>query len=423
MFPIHDALGRNVGFGGRILPERDKALAEQGRRVGKYVNSPETPLFQKRKLLYAGDLARNAARSAKEVVVMEGYTDVMAAHQAGLTNVVGTLGTALGDEHVPALRQMADRVVLVFDGDEAGQKAAERCLEIFLGHPVDLALVALPGGQDPCDFLMNEGVEPFRALVASARDPLSFAIDRIEERYDLRNSDQARQAVGWVLGIFARSARPNRDGLGVKMAMALDRLSFRLRIPMAELQREWNRHRKEATRRDHRREQAVEIAPAISVGDPDPLEREFVELLLNNPELVAGLMPRVLASELRHPILRMITQAIYETQRAGEHPDFGNVCERLDAETIAFAERIMDWIDTGPLPEGVVPAGGEERLAGILAQFDRRSLQTRLDDLRRALAEIDPNEDLETHESLRMEIRRLMARGLPPLGSTFTNTL
>jgi hypothetical protein len=119
----------------------------------------------------------------------------------------------------------------------------------------------------------------------------------------------------------------------------------------------------------------------------------------------------------------MITQAIYETQRAGEHPDFGNVCERLDAETIAFAERIMDWIDTGPLPEGVVPAGGEERLAGILAQFDRRSLQTRLDDLRRALAEIDPNEDLETHESLRMEIRRLMARGLPPLGSTFTNTL
>lgn len=420
MFPIRDGLGRTVGFGGRILPERDRALAEQGRRVGKYVNSPETAVFLKRKLLYAADLARNHARAAREVVVMEGYTDVMAAHQAGIGHVVGTLGTALGDEHLPVLRQLADRVLIVFDGDEAGQKAAERCLEIFLGHPVDLALVTLPGGADPCDFLMEQGADAFRAALAGAKDPLSFAIDRIESRFDLRNPEQARQAVQWILGVFARAPRGGRDGIGVKMAMALDRLSFRLRIPVAELQREWNRHRKEATRRETHRDQTIDVPHVKFDIDPDPLEREFVELLLTHPELVARVMPRVLATELRHPILRMIAQAIYETQRSGEHPDFGNVCERLEPEVRSFAERVVDWIDTGPLPERVVPAGGEERLSGILAQFEHRSIRTRLDDLRRALVETDPAEDPEAQASIRLEIRRLLARGMPPLGSTFS---
>ncbi len=425
MFPIHDSLGRTVGFGGRVLPTRDKALADQGRRVGKYVNSPETSIFQKRKLLYAADLARSAARTAREVVVMEGYTDVMAAHQAGIANVVGTLGTALGDDHLPALRQMADRVLIVFDGDEAGQKAAERCLEIFLGHPVDLALVSLPGGADPCDFLQRHGADAFRAELSRAKDPLSFAIDRIEGRYDLKNSEQARQAVQWILAIFAKAPRSGRDGIGVKMAMALDRLSFRLRIPVAELQREWNRHRKEATRRETRRDQTIDVTHVKFVGesDPDPLEREFVELLLNNPELVAQVISRVLAAELRHPTLRMITQAIYDTHRSGGFPEFGTVMERLDPETRGFAERVMDWIDTGPMPAGVVPASGEERLKGILAQFERRSLQLRLDDLRQALADTDAAEEPDAHTSIRMEIRRLLARGMPPLGSTFSKPL
>jgi len=423
IFPIRDSLGRFVGFGGRILPEREKLLAEQGRRAGKYVNSPETLIFQKRKLLYASDLARNAARSAKEVVVMEGYTDVMAAHQAGVMNVVGTLGTALSDEHIPALRQMADRVILVFDGDEAGQKAAERCLEIFLGHPVDLALVTLPGGADPCDFLHEHGADEFRRALGLAVEPLGFAIDRIESRFDLKNSDQARQAVEWIMGIFARVPRTGRDGMGVKMAMALDRLSFRLRIPMAELQREWNRHRKEATRRETRRDRTPEVTYVKSDGDPDPLEREFVELLLNYPELVVEAMPRVMATELRHPTLRMITQAIYETQRSGVHPEFGTVAELLDSETRGFAARVMDWIDTGPLPPGIEQACGEERLKGVLAQFDRRSLQERLGELRGALVDVDPAEDPEMHASIRLEIRRLLARGMPPLGSTFSKPL
>ncbi len=115
-------------------------MAAQGKNVAKYLNSPETALFQKRKVLYAADLARAAAREAGWVAVVEGYTDVIAAHQVGLSNVVGTLGTALGDDHVQGLRRLAELVVLVFDGDDAGQSAAERALEFFLGHELDVRI-------------------------------------------------------------------------------------------------------------------------------------------------------------------------------------------------------------------------------------------------------------------------------------------
>ena len=132
-------------------------MAAAGKTVAKYLNSPETAVFQKRRILYAADLARAAARTSGWVAVVEGYTDVIAAHQAGLTNFVGTLGTALGDDHVAALRRLADRVVLVFDGDEAGQKAADRSLELFLGHEVDVRVLTLPENIDPCDFLLQRG--------------------------------------------------------------------------------------------------------------------------------------------------------------------------------------------------------------------------------------------------------------------------
>lgn len=417
MFPIRDMSRRTVGFGGRVLPAKEKALAEQGRRVGKYINSPETAVFLKRKLVYASDLARDAARQAKQVVVMEGYTDVMAAHQAGIENVVGTLGTALGVDHIPVLRQMADRIVLVFDGDEAGLKAAERGLEIFLGQPVELALVALPDGMDPCDFLMKNGTEAFQEMIRKASDPIQFALDRAEARFNLQNPEQARQASEWVLSIFSRIPRQNSRGMDLKIGMALDRLAFRLRIPTAQIQQEWNRHRREAAKRTSgAKPSANESVYVMPIAKPDPLEREFVELLLNFPELVGQVMPRVLASELKHATLRMITQSIYETYRAGKHPEFVQVAELLDPQTRAFAAGLIASIEQGPLPENAIPAEGHIRMVGVLNKFARRALHERIQELKLALGQSDPAEDPETHQALQLELRRLLSRGLPPAG-------
>ncbi|MEQ9459613.1 MAG: DNA primase [Phycisphaeraceae bacterium] len=176
VFPISDGLGRTVAFGGRRLREEDNP---------KYWNSPETELFHKSSTLYGLHQAKRAIIASKTAVIVEGYTDVIAAHQAGRENVVATLGTALTPEHVKALRRFAERIVLVFDGDEAGQRAADRAVEAFLTEEVDTAVAILPGGQDPADLLAtSEGVETWDDLIARAPDALDFGLGRLAAEID-----------------------------------------------------------------------------------------------------------------------------------------------------------------------------------------------------------------------------------------------
>ena len=149
-FPIRDVRGAAVGFGGRILP----SLAARVRGP-KYYNSADTPLFNKSEQLYGLDQARQAAAKAGYLAVVEGYTDVLMAHQMGVGQVVATMGTALNARHVQQLRRFAPRVVLVFDADAGGDTGVDRALEMFASHDMDLAIATLPDGLDPCDLLVR----------------------------------------------------------------------------------------------------------------------------------------------------------------------------------------------------------------------------------------------------------------------------
>lgn len=437
IFPIHDQSGRTLGFGGRILPSAQKKLAEMGRDVAKYLNSPETALFQKRRLLYAADLARPAARAEGWVAVVEGYTDVIAAHRAGLSNVVATLGTALGDDHVTALRRLADRVVLVFDGDAAGQAAADRSLEIFLGHEVDLRVLALPGGLDPADFLNAEGAAPFRAMVDAASDPLAFAIRRAADRFDLQSVEGSRQAAEWVLAIFARVPRENRAGLDLKVAKALDALSGRLGVPVADLKRRLAQLRREAAARSEKSERLAAQAPAnpatagpvdfrgptltltptvmpIRPDSLDPIDRELVGVALNEPESVDWLAARVPAGSLREPILRTILQACYDLRREGLPPTFDRVSLRLDDPSArSLAAGLLLPMDSGRLPEDMRPAPWATRLAGVLAALADRDRRDRRNALWAAIQETDPATDPDQHRALLLEYYRFPQQQRP----------
>ncbi len=150
LFSIRDVQGRPVGLGGRVLPGLSDSPA-------KYVNSPETPLFAKSHLLYGLDVARETIRKSRTALVMEGYTDCIVAHQYGFTDAVAVLGTALGEGHVRILKRFADRIVLVLDGDEAGQRRANEVLELFVAQQVDLRILTLPDELDPCEFLLAAG--------------------------------------------------------------------------------------------------------------------------------------------------------------------------------------------------------------------------------------------------------------------------
>ncbi len=448
IFPIHDPRGRVLGFGGRVLPSVEERLAATGAGIAKYVNSPETPLFQKRRLLYGADLAREGARREGFIAVVEGYTDVIMAHQLGASNVVGTMGTALGDDHVTALRRLADRVVLVFDGDAAGQAAADRSLEIFLGHEVDVRVLTLPAGFDPCDFLIEAGVEAFQDMARHAADPLTFVVDRVSYRYDLSSIEQSRVAAETVLATLSKLPRTSRAGLDIKLAKALDTLAIRLHVPveslhrrLAELRREAarvavSRARGDAARRDALAPTAIEgstsnpdssptaksignadgsgdvfaaARPKIRPAELDPIDREIVQMALDYPESVAGLISRVTVESLRDPATRAILQASYDLYAEGVEPAFEAVIVRLEQpEVRSLAADLVSPIDPVPMPDRVRPADPADRLAGVLVRYSERLRQERIHEVLAARAEIDREAEPELYRALTEEYLGLL---------------
>src|SRR5207253_8840008 len=198
MFPIRDPRGQTVGFGGRILPS--SPLSAKG---PKYYNSAATPLFNKSEVLYGLDQAKQAGQAAGYLAVVEGYTDVLMAHQMGVAQVVATLGTALNARHVQHLRRFVPKVVLVFDADAGGNTGVDRALEIFISHNVDLAIATLPEGKDPCDLLVEQGAEPFGQALANAVDALDFKLNQLLAADGSTSIEGKRKVVEALLSVIA----------------------------------------------------------------------------------------------------------------------------------------------------------------------------------------------------------------------------
>ena len=176
MFPIHDELGRTIAFGGRVMTDAKP----------KYLNTKETAVFSKRKHLFAFDRAKDSMVATGTAIVCEGYTDVIAMHEAGFTNAVATLGTALTMDHVKLIERFAkNRIVCMFDGDEAGQRAAERAVQYIDKTSAELLCVVLPDGQDPMEFLSAHGADALRPILESAQPLMDFVFSKRIQGYDL----------------------------------------------------------------------------------------------------------------------------------------------------------------------------------------------------------------------------------------------
>lgn len=209
MFPIHDQGGRVIAFGGRRLSEDDPA---------KYLNSPESPVFKKSGVLYGLWKANAGIRQAGYCIVTEGYTDTIACHQAGFTNTVATLGTAFTAEHAALLRRLCSRVVLLFDGDEAGLTAADRAVGVLFAEPLDVQIAILGGeggAKDPDELLKQEGgKERFQAMLKSAGDLLAFRFERLKARLEGRGRSAllggVEEEVRWLGEHGLRSIEPAR---------------------------------------------------------------------------------------------------------------------------------------------------------------------------------------------------------------------
>jgi|GEM_PF-1110061 len=256
MFPVLDALNRPIAFGGRKLKEEDNP---------KYINSPEHRLFNKSATLYGIHRAKKPIMDRRAAVIVEGYTDVIACHQAGADNAVATLGTALTQQHVRELRKYADEIILVFDGDAAGQKAADRALELFLNESLDVKLCVLPGGKDPADFLADEGIDAWNDATKNAEDALSYQFRSVREKLDASTTLTARQRllddyIDTLLSMGMTHTGPFRTAYFVKRLHELSGVS---EAELAALIREREAKAKQNQRFAERAKQAAP-APAAS---------------------------------------------------------------------------------------------------------------------------------------------------------------
>ena len=174
MFPIFDEQGKCIAFGGRIM----------GAGEPKYLNTSETPLFHKKRNLYGFNWAKEHIVAANEAIVVEGYTDAIACWEGGIKNVVATLGTALTEHHVKTLTRFAKKIIYLFDGDNAGQKAAERAIQFVETGSIDLRCVILPDDMDPNDFVNANGGPALRQLLDASEPLLDFVFRKLEQRAD-----------------------------------------------------------------------------------------------------------------------------------------------------------------------------------------------------------------------------------------------
>lgn len=339
MFPIRDPQGRPVAFGGRILPQ--SAYAD---RAPKYYNSADTPLFMKSEHLYGIDQARQAGMAAGYLAVVEGYTDVLMAHQMGVTHVVATMGTALNARHVRHLRRFVPRVVLVFDADAGGSTGVDRALEIFTCEDYDLAIATLPTGFDPCDLLFSQGPEPFRAALTASIDPLEFKL-KLALAGEKADSVEARRRVAdAVLGIIARA--PENAGVSkaaegrivdysVKRELMVTHIAQRLALSQETV---WARLKELKASRGSEPKRAATPASEDQANRQAPAaaeERHLLELLLAAPELVPAAAAEVSPEEIAHRGLRKLLEGLYALLKEGKSPTLDGLRERIDSPRLA----------------------------------------------------------------------------------------
>jgi DNA primase len=360
MFPIRDARGQTVGFGGRILPNSPSAD-----RSPKYYNSSDTPLFTKSEQLYGLDQAKQAGTSAGYLAVVEGYTDVLMAHQMGISQVVSTMGTALNARHVQNLLRWVPRVVLVFDADEGGSTGVDRALEIFVSHDVDLAIATLPEGMDPCDLLVQQGPEPFRQALENAVDALEYKLNHVLASEAANSLEGRRRAVETILGIIALAPEMAGQKGAVKQQLVVSRIAQRLALKEETV---WARLRELRQQRlSAGRTKATDAGEVKQAAPALARERQLLQVLLAHPRLVAAAAAEIPIAEISHPGLRKLLQGIYDLQARGETPEFDRL--RPDLDNPALAQAALELQE-----DGRKNAEPDSWLEGLLAEFRKLRL-------------------------------------------------
>jgi DNA primase len=414
IFPIEDASGDVIGFGGRVLPDLDYG----GFDPPKYLNSPETVLYKKTRVLYGLPQARPEIVRADEVLICEGYTDVLALHQAGIGNALATCGTAVGDEHLRLIARYARRVVLAFDGDEAGVRAAERAWEAARkladadgGSALELRVLVLDEGMDPADLVREVGAEGLREAVDAARPIVPFVVGHHLAGADLATEAGRTEALRAALEVVGRE--PDHD---LRREWARTEVADRIGVAYDFVARTAERM---GIALDAHAGVATLPAASLSVGSPEASradanrarrERGVLRVALQRPELLPDEWFDLAEGDFEHPRARALWRAIEAAGGVGV-PLEDVVVAAEDDEVRALVRAVAleddpELESVRPHEEDVAPLVAAERVRRLAA--DRLAARER--QLRDLLARLHHGRDGDEVRRIQAELIELQRR-------------
>lgn len=397
MWPIRDIGGEVVGFGARKLYESDNGP--------KYLNTPDTAIYKKSQVLYGIDLAKQHIAKSSRAVVVEGYTDVMACHLAGVTTAIATCGTAFGGDHIKILRRLlmdngSARVIFTFDGDAAGQKAALRAFEDDQKFAAETYIAIAPDGMDPCDLRLAKGDEAVADLVQPRTPLFEFALRQIVARYDLDTPAGRAAALDEAAPVVARIKNSGaQHEVAVDLAGMLGILDTQFVVKRVAQLARWARDRggkgAAAPQAQSRApQQSWEGAPRATGGPALTLrnpvyatERELLKLALQRPELVSPAFDAYGLDEFTAPPYAAVRQAIAEAGGA----EFGtqDPQEYVVRVREAAPDDTVRAMVTELAVETIMRRTVDETYAGmVLVQIRRRAVSRRLTELQSTLTRL-----------------------------------
>lgn len=406
LWPIRDVTGQTLGFGARRLLDDDKGP--------KYLNTPETPVYRKSQVLYGLDLAKREIARGKKVVIVEGYTDVMACHLAGVTTAVATCGTAFGSDHVTVIRRLmgdvdnrdatgTGEVIFTFDPDEAGQKAASRAFAEEQRFAAQTFVAVAPEGLDPCDLRLQRGDEAVRRLVEGRRPMFEFMIKRQLAEHDLETVE------GRVTAL--RAAAPVVAGIRDRALSAgyVRNLAGWLGMDPAEVQRAvgaaGTRGQRETPAPRAEPEPSQQQPEAVSLlslpTDPDTrLERDALMAILQHPQLAdPDAIAAAVACGFRDPHLAAVRDAVAANLEALSAADW---LGRIAGAVPGFLAPLVTQLGVAPIP------AREDRLTvyvrSIVADVVDRDLLRRKRELLGVMQRTDAAAEPERHRQLQRDL-------------------
>ena len=391
IFPIRDISGQVIAFGGRVMDDS----------LPKYLNSPETPLYSKSNVLYCLDQAKEPARKQGYFIIVEGYLDAIACHQYGAKNAVATLGTALTDGHLRLMRRFAQKLMLIFDPDPAGVKAALRGFELFAGSGMKVNVVSLPDGDDPDTFLKKKGYDAFAACLKGSAKFMDFVLGQVVKDGAVASIDEKVEREAEMLGFIARLPS------GIEQDHYLKKTAEALNVDEATLRRDMAKQR---TAHAGPRERIGEKI-AERKGHRPKVEEMLIHLMLRDEAVARGLLGQISPKDFTDPLFQRAAERIFDILATGKVFDLRSITiegdEELGKLITYYSVRELDWeCESVPSTRDEIKNKSIKDCVHLIKQ---QGSENKLNALSKALKEADEKGEWEEHRRL-LEMQRDLSR-------------